>query len=72
MNNPNPFNLSSQALIQFIQHFSLVFWDLLDVKRDSVISDRLPDMLLCPSVITVTCSQIIKSEKHADAKAKLF
>lgn len=72
MNNPNPFNLSSQALIQFIQHFSLVFGDLQDVKRDSGISDRLPDRLLCASVTLVTCSQIRKSEKHADAKVKLF
>lgn len=42
------------------------------MKRDSVTPDRLPDMLLCTSVKIVTLSQIMKSEKHADAKVKLF
>lgn len=37
-----------------------------------MISDRLSDMLLCTSVIIVTFSQIMKSEKHADEKVKLF
>lgn len=37
-----------------------------------MISDRLPDMLLCTSGRTVTFSQIMKREKHADAKVKLF
>lgn len=37
MTNPNPFNFLAQALIQFIQHFSLVFWDLPDMKGASVI-----------------------------------
>lgn len=37
-----------------------------------MISHRLSDMLLCTSVIIVTFSQIMKSEKHADTKVRLF
>ena len=55
-----------------MQHTSLVFQDLVNVQRDSVISDRPSNMLLCMSVIIVTFSQVMKSEKHADAKVKSF
>lgn len=37
-----------------------------------MISHRLSDMLLRTSVIIVTFSQIMKSEKHADTKVRLF